>query len=112
MSSQTIAAVMGWLAAVVGIASVIPQFRRVKSIGVDGVSLATWSLFALLGCFWIAYGVVEHSRQLILLSSILLPLQLTIILRLAGARRRIIVSCSGRRIELNKMSCRECSTTP
>ena len=83
MSSHTIAAVMGWLAAAVGVASVIPQFRRARSIGVDGVSLATWSLFAMLGCFWIAYGTVVHSIQLILLSSILLPLQLTIIHRLS-----------------------------
>jgi uncharacterized protein with PQ loop repeat len=83
---------MGWLAAVVGVASVIPQFRRARSIGVDGVSLATWSLFALLGCFWIAYGVVEHSIQLILLSSILLPLQLTIIHQLRPSRHVGVVT--------------------
>ena len=92
MSSHTIAAVMGWLAAIVGVASVVPQFRRVRSTGVDGVSLATWALFALLGCFWIAYGVVEHSIQLILLSAILLPLQLTIIGRLEPLRHLAVVA--------------------
>ena len=85
---------MGWLAAIVGVASVVPQFRRARSIGVDGVSLATWSLFALLGCFWIAYGVVEQSIQLILLSVILLPLQLTIVGQLRPLRHVGVVARS------------------
>ena len=92
MNSHTIAAVMGWLAAIVGVASVVPQFRRSRSIGVEGVSLATWSLFALLGCFWIAYGVVVHSLQLIVLSSALLPLQLTIIRRLQPGHHVAVIA--------------------
>jgi len=46
----------------------------------------------LLGCFWIGYGVVVHSIQLILLSSILLPLQLTIIGQLQPKRHAAVVA--------------------
>jgi uncharacterized protein with PQ loop repeat len=73
---------MGWSAVLMGFFGAYAQFQRVSTLGVVGVSLATWVLFVYLGCFWITYGFVAHSGEVVLGSAIILPLQLAILIRL------------------------------
>ena len=78
---------MGWLAVVSGVVGTSYQLRRVRTLGVEGVSLATWVLFVYMGCFWITYGVVARSAEVVLGSLLILPMQLSILFRLAPWRR-------------------------
>src|SRR5271169_2689083 len=82
---------MGWLAVLAGAAGTLAQRRRVTTNGVAGVSLATWVLFAFMGCFWITYGVVAHSGEVVAGSVLCLPIQLSIVARLRPwARWRVV----------------------
>jgi uncharacterized protein with PQ loop repeat len=69
----------GWIGAIIGFLGITAQFLRVTRRGVDGVSLATWSLFLLSGSFWIAYGMVVHSWEISIGSLINLPQQFSVI---------------------------------
>lgn len=69
---------VGWIAVVMSLVVAYTQFKRMTKHGVEGVSLATWTLFLYLDIFWILYGVAVHSWQLIIGCSIALPLQLLI----------------------------------
>ena len=73
---------MGWLAVASGLVGTFAQFRRVRTRGVEGVSLATWVLFAYMGCFWISYGFAVRSAEVALGSLLILPMQLGILVRL------------------------------
>ena len=73
---------MGWLAVSSGLVGTLAQLRRVRTLGVEGVSLATWVLFVYMGSFWIAYGLVARSAEVTLGSLLILPLQLAILVRL------------------------------
>ena len=78
---------MGWLAVASGVVGTSYQLRRVRTLGIEGVSLATWVLFVYMGCFWITYGFAAHSVEVVLGSALILPLQLSILFRLAPWRR-------------------------
>ena len=78
---------MGWLAVASGVVGTSYQLRRVRTLGVEGVSLATWVLFVYMGCFWITYGVAARSAQVVLGSALIMPIQLSILFRLAPWRR-------------------------
>lgn len=69
---------IGWIAAVLSVVVVYTQFKRMTRHGIEGVSLATWTLFLYLDIFWILYGVAVHSWQLMVGCTITLPLQLLI----------------------------------
>jgi uncharacterized protein with PQ loop repeat len=85
----------GWVAVALGIVGTIAQYTRANRIGVEGVSLATWVLFVLMGSFWITYGAVSaRSWQVILGSLLLLPLQASIVMRLKPWRRWRVVARS------------------
>ena len=86
MNSHTLTAAIGWLAVAVGLVGTAAQWRRVSLEGVEGVSLATWSLFTMMGGFWIAYGLAAGSWPVVLGSLIVLPLQVAILIRLAPWR--------------------------
>lgn len=86
MSSHALTAAIGWLAVAVGLVSTVVQWRRVSAEGIEGVSLATWSLFAMMGGFWISYGFAVHSWPVVLGSLIVLPIQGAILVRLAPWR--------------------------
>jgi uncharacterized protein with PQ loop repeat len=74
---------MGWGAVLLGLVGTLAQFRRANRLGVEGISLATWVLFAFMGCFWIVYGLVSaHSWEVVIGSLIILPLQVAIVFRL------------------------------
>jgi uncharacterized protein with PQ loop repeat len=73
---------MGWLAVLAGLFGTYAQFHRAITLGMEGVSPATWVFFVYMGSFWIAYGLVAHSWQLVTVSLIMLPFQLAILFRL------------------------------
>ncbi|MDE3065782.1 MAG: hypothetical protein KGJ36_08925 [Acidobacteriota bacterium] len=84
----------GWAAVGLGVVATFVQWRRVSTEGVAGVSLATWTLFVLLGWFWVSYGVVARSPEVILGSLMCLPLQSAILFRLAPWRHRAVIARS------------------
>jgi len=71
-------AAVGWLAVVLGVFVAYAQFKRMSKRGIEGVSLATWTLLLYLDIFWAFYGVAAHSWQLIVGCTITFPLQLLI----------------------------------
>lgn len=82
MSYVTLSDSLGWLAVLIGVAGTYAQYRRVTTTGVAGVSLATWVLFSYMGLFWITYGAAAHSIQVSLGSLTILPMQVSIVVRL------------------------------
>ncbi len=87
MTFHALSTVFGWSAVGLGIVSTLVQLRRMSVRGVDGVSLATWVIFVYMGLFWITYGVVARSPEIVLGSLIVLPIQLVIVFRLAPWRQ-------------------------
>jgi uncharacterized protein with PQ loop repeat len=71
----TVTIIIGWIAVLLGGVVGLAQFRRMSQRGVEGVSLATWTLFLYLAVFWALYGISIHSWQLIIGSALSLPLQ-------------------------------------
>ena len=86
MISHALTATIGWAAVAVGLVSTWSQWRRISDDGVEGVSLATWSLFSMMGGFWIAYGLVARSWPVVLGSLVVLPIQGAILVRLSPRR--------------------------
>lgn len=91
MTFHALTVVLGWTAVVLGLISTIAQFGRVTTRGIEGVSLATWVIFVYMGLFWITYGVVKGSAEIILGSLLILPIQLGILVRLAPWRHARVV---------------------
>ena len=88
MSSDVLAQVLGWLAVTLGFIGTVAQFNRVIRVGVEGISIATWTLFLWLSLFWISYGWVgAHSWQVAMGSGTLVPMQAFIYFRLAPWRK-------------------------
>ncbi len=94
MSLGELADAIGWIAALLGVASTVAQFDRVRRLGAEGVSIATWTLFILMGCFWVCYGVAERSPIIVLGSLIPMPFQLFIVGRLKPSQSAAIVARS------------------
>jgi uncharacterized protein with PQ loop repeat len=82
VSFHSTTVLLGWAAVLVGFFGVYAQFHRAGTVGVEGVSLATWVLFVYMGCFWITYGLFAHSPEVSLGSVVVMPLQLAILFRL------------------------------
>ena len=74
MTWHSITISMGWLAVASGVVGTSYQLRRVRALGVEGVSLATWVLFVYMGCFWITYGFAARSVEVVLGSALIMPL--------------------------------------
>jgi uncharacterized protein with PQ loop repeat len=80
---------VSWAAVTAGTMAMAAQYRRVNVQGIEGVSLATWLLFSLIGGFWIFYGALSaHSPAVVLGSLLCWPLQLAIVFRLSPWRHR------------------------
>lgn len=94
MSFGEMADAIGWVALLIGVGSTVAQFDRVRRSGIEGVSIATWTLFLLMSCFWVCYGVADHSMVVVLGSAILMPFQLDIVRRLVPRRSAMIVARS------------------
>jgi uncharacterized protein with PQ loop repeat len=87
---------IGWVAVALGVVSTIAQYRRAATLGIEGISLATWFTFMLLGSFWIVYGASVHSWIIVMGSLSALPLQLAVVFRLKPWLRWIIpLRCVG-----------------
>lgn len=91
MSFYSISVLIGWFAVALGAVVALAQFRRVNTSGIEGVSLATWTLFLYLSLFWMLYGISIHSWQLVVGSVLVLPLQLMIWARLKPWDRSTVV---------------------
>ena len=79
--------VVSWAAVTAGTLGAMAQYRRVGVLGIEGVSVATWLLFTLLGGFWISYGtLVAHSWAVVLGSVLCWPFQMSVVFRLAPWR--------------------------
>ena len=77
-----------------GIGSTVVQYQRVRRDGIAGVSLATWTLFVLSSAFWMTYGAVAYSAQIILGSLLVWPMQFYIVGRLSPLRHLATVAKS------------------
>lgn len=95
MVSHSAADALGWVAVVFSALSTVVQFRRINRRGPQGVSLATWTLFALMGVFWSSYGAAQHSLIIVLGSLPLLPIQVALIARLSPLRHRHVLLRAG-----------------
>jgi len=82
MDYHALATEFGWAAVILGLGGASAQFRRARRLGVEGISTATWVLFVFMGFFWITYGVVARSSEVIVGSVIVMPFQLAIVFRL------------------------------
>jgi uncharacterized protein with PQ loop repeat len=91
MSYHHLAVTFGWVAVMLTVGGTALQFRRVARLSIEGVSLATWTLFVFMGVFWTAYGIDRHSAIIILGSVFSLPFQLAIVFRLRPWRRWPVV---------------------
>lgn len=74
--------VLGWLGVSMGVISTWIQFRRARTISVDGISLVTWFQFILMGVFWISYGVHQESIIIAAGAAFVMPMQISIVARL------------------------------
>jgi len=79
---HALCATLGWIAITIGVVSTFAQLARAYAVGIEGISLATWFMFSLLGCFWIAYGAYVHSLIISMGSLSVLPFQVVVIVRL------------------------------
>ncbi len=84
----------GWTAVLFTVGGTFAQFRRATRLSIEGVSLATWTLFVFMSIFWMTYGVDRHSAVIILASVLTLPFQVAIVLRLRFWRRWQVVTRS------------------
>ncbi len=79
---------LGWLAVSLGVPGTVSQWQRIRTQGIEGVSVATWLLFVWMSYFWISYGFVAHSAQVTWGSLIVVPMQMAILYRLAPWKHR------------------------
>lgn len=92
MDYHALALSCGWVAVGTTFGGTSVQFARARRRGVEGVSLATWTLFVLMGLFWIAYGVTRGSATIVLGSLLVLPLQVALVVRLRPWRAWPVVA--------------------
>lgn len=94
MTFHSLTIFVGWLAVLVGFFAAFAQFRRAETLGIEGVSLATWVLFVFMGLFWVTYGLVAHSWEVVMGSLVIMPLQVAILFRLRPWENWRVVSQS------------------
>jgi uncharacterized protein with PQ loop repeat len=75
MSSHALSNLCGLLGTLFNFWGAISQFARVRSVGVDGVSLGTWSRNVLITSYWVAYGIHMHGYWIIIGAGCLVPVQ-------------------------------------
>ena len=69
-----------YIGGVTGPAMVVPQIYEVwikKSI--EGVSLASWSLFAVSAVIWTAYGLVHRERVIVFTNALFVIVDLLVV---------------------------------
>ena len=90
---------IGWIGALSGGFMTAIQYVRARRVGVDGISPLTWSLFLMMGIFWMAYGLEEHSACMVVGTLMVAPVQAAILFAIgfivfAGISHQIIESKS------------------
>lgn len=88
-------ALLGWVGVILGYVMTWMQFQRARDVGVEGISLQTWSLFLFMGFFWVSYGIGSGDWVILAGSGPLLPLQIALVARLKPIRNRRVVVLSG-----------------
>ena len=71
--------IIGWIGALTGGFMTAIQYFRARRVGVDGISPLTWSLFLMMGIFWMAYGFEEHSACMVVGTLMVAPVQAAIL---------------------------------
>jgi uncharacterized protein with PQ loop repeat len=71
--------IIGWIGALTGGFMTAIQYFRAHRVGVDGISPLTWSLFLMMGIFWMAYGFEEHSACMVVGTLMVAPVQAAIL---------------------------------
>ena len=74
-----------------GLITTLSQLIRVYRHGTEGVSIATWTMFATMGTFWVAYGMAIHSWMVIGGSLYIWPFQVWVIAKLSPLANANIV---------------------
>lgn len=75
MTWHTFVTVIGVIAVLGGYWTTWIQLQRARTIGIEGISLATWLLFLWMGFFWASYGLAISNHLIWAGSLPLLPLQ-------------------------------------
>jgi len=94
VSSHLLFSIIGWVAVFLGLPGTIVQYRRILKDGVEGISVATWLLFALMCVYWISYGIAISSWIVIMGSLICFPFQLLVISHLSPMKHLKVVFSS------------------
>ncbi len=71
--------VLGWTGALTGGFMTAIQYVRARRVGIEGISPLTWSLFLMMGIFWLAYGVQQRSACMIAGTVLVAPVQAAIL---------------------------------
>lgn len=70
-----------YLVVIFGPLSNLPQLYNIRVLGEsDWVSALSWGIFALISCSWMCYGIVHRDKPLIIMNSVLIVIQSTIVL--------------------------------
>ena len=69
------------IAAIIGPLIIIPQITKIFLLkDATGVSILTWSIFALISIPWIIYGVVHKEKSIIIMNVMFLIFESIVIL--------------------------------
>ena len=72
MSNIEIANIIGYIAAFGGVVMFLPQVMSIaKTKQTKGISLASFSIFAIVSCLWFVYGLLMSAMPIIIVNFIL-----------------------------------------
>lgn len=95
MSSHLFFSIIGWIAAFLGIPGTVVQYRRILKDGIEGISIATWLMFAFMCMYWIAYGFAIRSWVIVMGSLVVFPYQLLVISHLSPMKHLKVLFGTG-----------------
>lgn len=62
---MSVGALAGWAGATLGTWTAAAQVVRIRRHGTQGVNATTWALFLTMSAYWLAYGLVVRSPEII-----------------------------------------------
>ena len=78
-----------------GIPGTVVQYRRILKDGIEGISIATWLMFAFMCIYWIAYGFAIRSWVIVMGSLVVFPYQLLVISHLSPMKHLKVLFGTG-----------------
>jgi len=87
--------ILSWICVLLGFAMNYSQYYRAKTVGIDGISVGTWSIFAWMSVFWILYGFATHNAPSSIGTIITAPLQFALLLLLGVRENRTVLLKTG-----------------